>query len=425
MPRQVDSYFELLGHDIIHGAGWEPTTRVPRADKTAPLPEPEHGLAIPGLPASGGSCQGLTRGPEAGQGHGSKYGPKKFRLGSGRLFNINSPPSEPHLSLKLNTRSLPVPVQVHHCTMSSSSSSNPSTQKPASVDTSLQGSPTGAAALFASSHSSPHPLKLYGGWFCPFVQRVWITLAEKRIPHQYIEINPYHKAPEFLALNPRGLVPTLAVPTSTNPKTGKVKEVKPLYESLVLCEYLDEAYADENVYGDRLLPQDDAYERARCRLWIDDISSRVVPAFYRFIQHTPDKPYTIDEIRTEFHGHLKAFAKEMLDTSSPSSSPGPFFLGDKFSLVDIMLAPWAKRLFLIDHYKPGGVGIPPSGQRGSEVDEEIWKRWEEWYKAVTERESVKKTWSEDEQYVGAYKRYAEDTTQSEVGRATRSGRGLP
>lgn len=115
----------------------------------------------------------------------------------------------------------------------------------------------------------------------------------------------------------------------------------------------------------------------------------------------------------------------MLDTSSPSSSPGPFFLGDKFSLVDIMLAPWAKRLFLIDHYKPGGVGIPPSGQRGSEVDEEIWKRWEEWYKAVMERESVKKTWSEDEQYVGAYKRYAEDTTQSEVGRATRSGRGLP
>ncbi|KAL0475359.1 hypothetical protein QR685DRAFT_559334 [Neurospora intermedia] len=83
MPRQVDSCLELLGHDIIHGAGWEPlsTTRVPRADKTAPLPEPEHGLAIPGLPASGGSCQGLTRGPEAGQGHGSKYGPKKFRLG--------------------------------------------------------------------------------------------------------------------------------------------------------------------------------------------------------------------------------------------------------------------------------------------------------------------------------------------------------
>ncbi|KAJ4379032.1 hypothetical protein N0V85_008912 [Neurospora sp. IMI 360204] len=84
MPRQgdgsSDNYIEL-GHDIIHGADWEPTTRVPRANKTAPLPEHEHGLAIPGLHAAGGSCQGLTRGPESGQGHGSIYGPKKFRLG--------------------------------------------------------------------------------------------------------------------------------------------------------------------------------------------------------------------------------------------------------------------------------------------------------------------------------------------------------
>ncbi|KAK3949899.1 glutathione S-transferase [Pseudoneurospora amorphoporcata] len=314
-------------------------------------------------------------------------------------------------------RSLPIQFyQFHQRTMSSSR-----TSKPAVVDTSLQGSPTGAAASFASSHSSEHPLKLYGGWFCPFVQRVWITIAEKNIPHQYIEINPYHKAPEFLALNPRGLVPTLAVPTVSDPKTGKAKEVKPLYESLVLCEYLDEAYSDPDRYGERLLPQDDAYERARCRLWIDHISSRIVPAFYRFIQHTPDKPYTIEEIRTEFHNYLKAFAKEML--FSPSSSPGPFFLGKRFSLVDIMLAPWAKRLFLIDHYKPGGVGIPSAGHRGE--DEKVWKRWEEWYKAVVERESVKNTWSDNEQYVGAYKRYAEDTTQSEVGKATRSGRSLP
>jgi glutathione S-transferase len=67
-----------------------------------------------------------------------------------------------------------------------------------------------------------HPLKLYGAWFCPFVQRAWIVLHEKDIPYQYVEINPYHKAPELLALNPRGLVPTLAVPTHpTNSDNGK------------------------------------------------------------------------------------------------------------------------------------------------------------------------------------------------------------
>ncbi|KAK3395999.1 glutathione S-transferase [Sordaria brevicollis] len=418
MPRNGDGSSDNAietGNNIIHGAGEEPTTRVARADKTAPLPEHEEGQAIKGLNASGGPSQGLAQGPEAGQGGGSMHA---TLLKLPRTLNSFTKPLSPsNCQRYLPTSAIVLQPRNTMSTNPSSSSSNISASK-SSVDTSLQGSPTGAAATFAAQHSSEHPLKLYGGWFCPFVQRVWITLAEKDIPHQYIEINPYHKAPEFLALNPRGLVPTLAVPTVTDAKTGKVKEVKPLYESLVLCEYLDEAFPNN---GERLLPQSDPYERARCRLWIDHISSRIVPSFYRFIQHTPDKPYSLEEIREEFLGHLKTFAKEMLD--SPESRSGPFFLGERFSLVDIMLVPWAKRLFLIDHYKSGGVGIPAEGHRGE--DEKVWKRWEEWYDAVTERESVKKTWSEDEQYVGAYKRYAEDTTQSAVGKATRSGRSLP
>ena len=49
------------------------------------------------------------------------------------------------------------------------------------IDTNLHPQPTGAAAALAAAHSNPHPLKLYGGWFCPFVQRAWIVLAEKKI----------------------------------------------------------------------------------------------------------------------------------------------------------------------------------------------------------------------------------------------------
>lgn len=279
----------------------------------------------------------------------------------------------------------------------------------ASVDTSNKGQPTGTAAHFAAAHSNSHPLKLYGAWFCPFVQRSWIVLAEKNIPHQYLEINPYHKSFEFLALNPRGLVPTLAVPVE-----GK-KDPKPLYESTVICEYLDEAFADESKHGPRLLPGD-VYERARTRLWIDHVSSRIVPSFYRFMQHTPDKGYSISEVRGEFLGHLKAFVEGMDDG-------GPWFLGGRFSLADVMLAPWAKRLFLIDYYKPGGVGIPAVGEGGE--DEAVWSRWRVWRDAISERESVRRTWSEDDQYVGVYKRYAEDTTGSEVGKATRLGNSLP
>ncbi|KAI1078675.1 glutathione S-transferase [Whalleya microplaca] len=279
----------------------------------------------------------------------------------------------------------------------------------ASVDTSLPARTTGAAVKFAAAHQDDQPLKLYGGWFCPFVQRSWIVLHEKQIPHQYVEINPYKKAPEFLALNPRGLVPTLGVPSD-----AKGAPQKPLYESTVICEYLNEAYADEAKHGQPLFPED-AYERARCRLWIDHIGGKIVPGFYRFIQHTPDKEYSIAEARANFFAQIKTLVAEM-DTGG-----GPWFLGHRFSLVDVMLAPWAKRLFLIEHYKPGGLGIP----KAEGEDEALWKRWWLWFDAIVERQSVKDTWSDDQQYIEAYKRYAEDTTQSEVGQATRKGEKLP
>ncbi|KAH9905053.1 glutathione S-transferase [Xylariomycetidae sp. FL2044] len=326
----------------------------------------------------------------------------------------------------------------------------------ATVDTSLPAHPTGAAAKFAAAHADEHPLKLYGGWFCPFVQRSWIVLHEKQIMHQYVEINPYKKEPEFLALNPRGLVPTLAVPTA-NPNGGgggrgdqtiigktmtmaaaagtssTMMTQKPLYESVVICEYLDEAYPKMLFPEDELYPKkkklfpEEAYERARCRLWIDHVGNKIVPAFYRFIQHTPEKDYSLEQARDNLLTHIKTFAREMHNS-------GPWFLGDRFSMVDIMLAPWAKRLFLIDHYKPGGVGIPQrdgqgegegEGEGNDDDDAGVWDRWRVWFDAITTRRSVLDTWSDDEMYIQAYKRYAEDTTNSEVGQATRKGEKLP
>ncbi|KAJ2970352.1 hypothetical protein NUW58_g9724 [Xylaria curta] len=82
---------------------------------------------------------------------------------------------------------------------------------------------TGLAKQTVDNHSAEHQLKLFSGWFCPFVQRAWITLEEKGIPYQYIEINPYHKGPELMRANPRGLVPTLEVaPGKSLPQTASV-----------------------------------------------------------------------------------------------------------------------------------------------------------------------------------------------------------
>jgi glutathione S-transferase len=48
---------------------------------------------------------------------------------------------------------------------------------------------TGAAEQMVKEHEKEEPLKLYSGWFCPFVQRVLLVLLEKKIPFQYIEVN--------------------------------------------------------------------------------------------------------------------------------------------------------------------------------------------------------------------------------------------
>lgn len=185
-------------------------------------------------------------------------------------------------------------------------------------DANLHPEATGLAKKTVADHSAEQPLKLYSGWFCPFVQRSWTVLEEKGIPYQYIEVNPYHKPESLLKLNPRGLVPTLEY------------DNKPLYESTVICEFLEEAYPDHTPH---LLPKD-PYTRARTRIWTDYCTSRIIPSFHRFLQFQPmsDKD-GLKEAQQDFLGHLKEFTKEM-------DREGPFFLGKEPSLIDFVVAPW-------------------------------------------------------------------------------------
>lgn len=91
MPRNGDGSshngpFDEARQEIAHGVGHADvrrltpdmassmltpspqTEKVARADKTAPVPEPEKGRAVEGLDASGGQSQGIKRGPHVGQG---------------------------------------------------------------------------------------------------------------------------------------------------------------------------------------------------------------------------------------------------------------------------------------------------------------------------------------------------------------------
>jgi glutathione S-transferase len=194
---------------------------------------------------------------------------------------------------------------------------------------------------------------------------------------EYIEVNPYHKPQSLLDLNPRGLVPTLQY------------QNKPLYESTVLCEFLEDAFPDRPPH---LLPKD-PYDRARTRIWTDYVGSRIIPAYHRFLQHQGQDG--LKEKQQDFLDHLKEFTKEM-------DPEGPYFMGKEFSLIDIVIAPWANRLWVFDHFK-GGSGLPEEGQGGD--DEKTWSRWRTWLKAVESRKSVRETLSDREHYLPIYQRY--------------------
>jgi len=224
----------------------------------------------------------------------------------------------------------------------------------------------------------------------------------KKIQYQYIEVNPYHKPKSLLDLNPRGLVPTLQYHN------------KPLYESTVLCEFLEEVYPD---HPPRLLPAE-PYDRARTRIWTDFVTSRIIPSFHRFLQYQParDGAEGLQKAREEFLGYLKEFTAEM-------DAEGPYLLGEELSLIDIVIAPWAVRLWVFDHFKDGGLGVPEEGKGGE--DEKIWARWRKWLASIESRKSLKETTSDREHYLPIYQRYADDVAQSELAKATRSGRGVP
>lgn len=80
------------------------------------------------------------------------------------------------------------------------------------------------------------------------------------------------------------------------------------------------------------------------------------------------------------------------------------------------------RLWVFDHYKEG-LGIPEEGKGGE--DEATWARFRKWLKAIESRPSIKNTMSENEHYLPIYNRYHLNTAQSELAKATRSGKGVP
>ena len=66
-------------------------------------------------------------------------------------------------------------------------------------------------------------------------QRSWIALLEKGVDFEYKEQDPYDKTPEFLAINPRGLVPALVHDNQVVIESGIINGK--ILACLCLCDF--------------------------------------------------------------------------------------------------------------------------------------------------------------------------------------------
>ncbi|WP_375780795.1 glutathione S-transferase family protein [Bradyrhizobium sp. ma5] len=167
-------------------------------------------------------------------------------------------------------------------------------------------------------------LKLISHKLCPYVQRAVIALHEKGVPFERIDIDLANKPDWFLKISPLGKVPVLVV-------TGDDGREVALFESNVICEYIEETQG-----GAKLHPQD-ALSRAEHRAWME-FGSAVLGDLWGL--ETATDAATFESKRQAVTAKF-ARVEVALDA-------GPFFAGDRFSLVDAVFAPVFRYFDLFD-----------------------------------------------------------------------------
>lgn len=232
-------------------------------------------------------------------------------------------------------------------------------------------------------------LTLYNAAHSTCSQKVRICLAEKGLEFEDVRLDlgkaKDHLKPDYLAINPNGVVPTL------------VDDGNIIIDSSVICEYLDEKYPQKS------LSPSDPVERAKMRAWmrfIEEVPTAAVrvpsfnmgflPRFEGLDRESFEAEQSdIRPIRKQFYRRMgtKGFKREDVEASVEQISnttrrmeaaleKGPWLLGSDLTLADIIVAP------LIDRMSDLGF---------SDVWEDNLPRVQDWYKRMQARPAFQAT----------------------------------
>lgn len=201
-------------------------------------------------------------------------------------------------------------------------------------------------------------MRLFHAWLSSASRRVRLCLAEKNIPYESVAVDLSRQeqhAPEFLAMNPNGVVPALEL------APGRF-----LHESSTICEYLDDIqpqpplrpadpyalalmrnfvrWTDEKSLPNLLILNWSLMLQPAARQWSDDELQQKLAriptaerreAWVRIAR----KPYSEEEKAEALRKLLMIVQKmeEMLQS-------GPWLIGRAYSLADIAAVPFIARI---------------------------------------------------------------------------------
>jgi glutathione S-transferase len=168
-------------------------------------------------------------------------------------------------------------------------------------------------------------LTLVSHHLCPYVQRAVIAITEKGVPFERVYVDLARKPDWFLAVSPLGKTPVLLVGD------------RPIFESAVILEYLEETQATP-------LHPADPLQRAEHRAWIE-FGSAVLGDIWGLYSAADAAAFQAkaNALRTKF-GQIE---RRLGD--------GPYFDGARFSLVDAVFGPVFRYFDVFDRIGDFGI----------------------------------------------------------------------
>ena len=190
--------------------------------------------------------------------------------------------------------------------------------------------------------------------WCPYCEKVWLTLEEKRVPYKIekVNMNCYGEKPNwFWAMQPSGGIPVAKL------------------DGNVIRESNDIIMAVERTFPDRpMLPQEGEanYDRVQPLLRLE---RELFSSWFRWLT----SPSQDGAQRLNFEALLKRVDGEL------KAGGGPYFLGAELSLVDCFFAPFLERMAAsLPYYK--GLTLRANA---------AWPRVEAWFVAMEGRPSYR------------------------------------